>query len=260
MKTDPVVFEVENGIALIQLNRPENRNSMDKETLPAFKAALDRVKEDRDLRCLVITGSGSSFCGGADFNSGVLDKGEMPLNESLLEVYRPFLEVGSVKIPVIGALNGHAVGGGLGLALMCDIRVANAGARYGANFARLGLHSGLAISYVLPRLVGLARANELLFTGRIFTGEEALGMGLVNYALPGEAVLGRAMDLAREIAACAPYAVRMMKQSIYHGLDWAVEDAARQEAVIQSRTFEMNDAREGIAALLEKRDPEFTGS
>ena len=180
MSCDPVVYEVDGAIGVIRLNRPENRNSMDKETLPAFQEALARVEADADLRCLVITGSGSSFCGGADFKSGVLDADQEPLNERLMAVYQPFLDVGKIRIPVIGALNGHAVGGGLGLALMCDIRVACATAKYGANFARLGLHSGMAITYILPRLVGLARANELLFTGRIFTGEEALAMGLAN--------------------------------------------------------------------------------
>ena len=259
MSCDPVVYEVDGAIGVIRLNRPENRNSMDKETLPAFQEALARVEADADLRCLVITGSGSSFCGGADFKSGVLDADQEPLNERLMAVYQPFLDVGKIRIPVIGALNGHAVGGGLGLALMCDSRVACATAKHGANFARLGLHSGMAITYILPRLVGLARANELLFTGRIFTGEEALAMGLANYAEPAEAVMDRSMALAREIASAAPYAVRMMKQSILQGLDWAPEGAARQEAIIQSRTFEMADSKEGIQALLEKRRPEFKG-
>ncbi|MCG8565043.1 MAG: enoyl-CoA hydratase/isomerase family protein [Desulfobacterales bacterium] len=259
MSAEPVCYELDGNIALIRLNRPENRNSMDGETLPAFQRALEKVKADPKIRCLVITGSGSSFCGGADFKSGVLDKGELPLNESLMAVYQPFLDVGKIRVPVIAAMNGHAVGGGLGLALMCDIRVAGSKAKYGANFARLGLHSGMAISYILPRLVGLARANELLFTGRIISGRTALDMGLVNYAVEADQVMEKAMELAREIAGAAPYAVRMMKQSILHGLDWAPEDAARQEAVIQSRTFEMEDSQEGIAALLEKRTAEFKG-
>ena len=232
---------------------------MDKETLPAFQRALDRVSHDPFVRCLVITGSGNTFCGGADFKSGVLDRGDRPMDQRLLEVYRPFLNVGKLEIPVVAAMNGHAVGGGLGLALMCDVRVANAHARYGANFATLGLHSGMAISYVLPHLIGIARANELLLTGKIITGAEAARMGLVNYAKEEEEVMDTAMGLARQMADAAPFAVRMMKQSIRRALAWAPEGAARMESVIQAQTFGMDDSKEGIAALLEKRKPAFTG-
>jgi enoyl-CoA hydratase/carnithine racemase len=117
----------------------------------------------------------------------------------------------------------------------------------------------MAISYVLPRLVGLAKASELLFTGRIITGEQAAAIGLVNYAVDEGAVLDKALELAREIADSAPAAVRLMKRSIYRGLNWDAVTAAEIEAQCQSRTFEMDDAREGISALLEKRKPEFKG-
>jgi enoyl-CoA hydratase/carnithine racemase len=117
----------------------------------------------------------------------------------------------------------------------------------------------MAISYLLPRLVGLARANELLFTGRLITGTEALKTGLVNYATAPEKVMEKALSIADEIGACAPMAVQMMKQSIYQGLDWDPETAAEREAKSQSQTFGMEDAREGISALLEKREPQFKG-
>jgi enoyl-CoA hydratase/carnithine racemase len=259
MDTQPILYDKQDKIGTITLNRPENRNSMDPETMPAFQKILDRVRQDKKLRCLIITGSGSSFCSGADFKSGVIQRGRPLLNQMLLNLYQPFLDIGKLKIPVIGAINGHAIGGGLGLALMCDIRVADKGAKMGANFARLGLHSGMAISYVLPRLVGLAKANELLFTGAIITGEEAFSMGLVNYAVDKGAVMEKALDLAARIARCAPAAVQMMKHSIYQGLDWNTLKAAEMEAHVQSRTFEMEDAQEGIAALLEKRVPNFQG-
>jgi enoyl-CoA hydratase/carnithine racemase len=259
MDTQPVLYDKQDKIGTITLNRPENRNSMDQETMPAFQKILDRVRQDRELRCLIITGSGSAFCSGADFKSGVIQTDHPLLNQVLLALYQPFLDIGKLKIPVIGAMNGHAIGGGLGLALMCDIRVADRGAKMGANFARLGLHSGMAISYLLPRLVCLAKANELLFTGAIITGEEAFSMGLVNYAVDKGAVMEKALDLAAQIARCAPVAVQMMKHSIYRGLDWDTLGAAEMEAHVQSRTFEMEDAQEGISALLEKREPNFQG-
>ena len=259
MNDQPVLYDVKDTVGLITLNRPDNRNSMDHEVLPAFEQITVQVKGDRNLRCLVITGSGSTFCAGADFKSSLGDtEGRLP-HETFMEIYRPFLSIGGLEIPTIAAMNGHAIGGGLGLSLMCDMRVANKTAKYGANFVRLGIHSGMAISYVLPRLVGLAIASELLFTGRIITGEQAAAMGLVNYAVDEGAVLDKALELAREIADSAPAAVRMMKRSIYRGLNWDVITAAEIEAQCQSLTFEMDDAKEGISALLEKRKPEFKG-
>ena len=259
MDTQPILYQKKDKIGTITLNRPDNRNSMDRETMPAFRKILDQIRQDHELRCLIITGSGSTFCSGADFKSGIIQKDHRLLNQVLLDLYQPFLDIGKLKIPVIGAINGHTIGGGLGLALMCDIRVANNRAKMGANFARLGLHSGMAISYILPRLVGLAKANELLFTGSIITGEEAFSMGLVNYAVDKGAVMEKSLALAAGIAGNAPMAVQMMKHSIYRGLEWDAAGAAEIEAHVQSRTFEMEDAREGISALLEKREPNFQG-
>jgi len=259
MSESPVLINISERIALLTLNRPDNRNSMDGEMMPAFKDAIQQIKDNDDLRCLIITGSGNSFCAGADFKQGLSgDKNQLP-NETFMEFYQPFLDLGEITIPVIGALNGHAIGGGLGLALMCDIRIANKSAKYGANFVRLGIHSGMAISYLVPRLVGLPMANELLFTGRLITGEKSCDIGLVNYAENADEVLDKAWELAREIAACAPVAVKMMKRSIYRGLSWNPSQAAELEAHCQSRTFEMEDAKEGIHALLEKREPNFKG-
>lgn len=259
MSDAPVLLEIKDRIAQITLNRPENRNSMDKEMMPAFLDVINRVTDDRDLRCLIITGSGKSFCAGADFrNSPVGDTDAQP-HELILSVYEPFLKIQEIRIPTIAAMNGHAIGGGFGLVLICDLRIANRNSKYGANFARLGLHSGMSVSYMLPRLVGLPLANELLFTGRLISGEEAAEIGLANYALDGEDVLKKAWELAREIESCAPIAVRMMKRSVHRGIGWDPRSAAEMEAHCQSRTIETEDAREGITALLEKREPVFKG-
>ncbi|MEE8306142.1 MAG: enoyl-CoA hydratase/isomerase family protein [Gammaproteobacteria bacterium] len=259
MSDAPVLLEVKDRIAQITLHRPANRNSMDNEVMPAFVEKIDRVEKDQDLRCLIITGSGQSFCTGADFRSArAVNEYDMP-HERSMKVYEPFLKVQEIRVPTIAAMNGHAIGGGFGLALICDIRIANRGSKYGANFARLGLHTGMAVSYMLPRIVGLPVASELLFTGRLIDGDNAAAIGLVNYVLDGDAVLAKAWELADEIASCAPVAVRMIKRSIQRGLDWDPRLAAEMEAHNQSRTSETEDAREGIAALLEKREPVFKG-
>jgi enoyl-CoA hydratase/carnithine racemase len=182
-----------------------------------------------------------------------------PSSDASFAMYEPFLQVLDVEVPVIAAMNGHAVGGGFGLTLLADIRVANVGAKYGANFARLGIHSGLGISYLLPRIVGVARASELLFTGKLIRGDEALRIGLVTHAEEAEQVLPTAMSLAREIAASAPAAVKQMKASIRRGLRWEIRQAALHEAKLQAASLTTEDAKEGVSAVLEKREPEFNG-
>jgi enoyl-CoA hydratase/carnithine racemase len=258
MTDAPVLYEVKEKIATITINRPENRNSMDTETLAAFRESVQKVKADKSVRCVIVTGSGKSFCAGADFKNRMGGDEPTP-NLALQNVYGPFLDIGEIKPPTIAALNGHAIGGGFGLALICDIRVAANEAKYGANFARLGLHTGMAVSYMLPQIVGLPTANELLFTGRLINGKQSKEIGLVNYSVEASEVYAKAWELAKEIAACAPVAVQMIKRSVYRGLEWRPEEAAEFEAHCQSRTSEMDDAREGIAALLEKREPNFQG-
>lgn len=263
MSEGAVLYTCTDGVAEVTLNRPENRNSMTEDVFLGLQAAFERIHADASLRCVIITGRGRSFCAGADFKSGVQRGGEgteaLAPHERSMAMYEPFLGVLEIEVPVIAAMQGHAVGGGLGLAIVCDLRVANEEARYGANFTRLGLHPGMATTYILPRLVGLPRAAEWLFTGRLMSGAEAAEAGLANYACPGDAVLEKARELAREIASAAPLAVRWTKKSLYRGIDWDPRTAAEFEAHAQSRTLETADAKEGIRALLEKRDPVFEG-
>jgi enoyl-CoA hydratase/carnithine racemase len=262
--SDPaVLYESKDYIATITLNRPENRNSMTDDVLEGLRGAVARAKEDPELRCVIITGRGKSFCAGADFKSGAQRDGganrKLLPNERSFAMYSPFLSILQIEVPVIGALQGHAIGGGFGLALVCDIRVANRDARFGANFTKLGIHPGMATTYILPRLVGLPRAAELLFAGRIVSGEEAAQLGMVNHAVAEAEVVPRALELAREIAGCAPIAVRWTKRSLYRNYGWDPVAAAEGEAHAQSRTFETEDSKEGVAALLEKRAPVFKG-
>jgi len=259
-----VLYEEKDHVATLTLNRPENRNSMTEDVLEGLRAAVARAKDDPELRCLVVTGRGKSFCAGADFKSQIQrsDSGtgrrQLP-NERSFAMYSPFLSLLQIEVPVIGALNGHAIGGGFGLALVCDIRIANKDSRYGANFTKLGLHPGMATTYFMPRLVGVPRAAELLFTGRLVSGEEAAQLGLANYAVAEDQVLPKALELARDIASSAPIAVRWTKRSLYQNVDWDPVPAAYAEAQAQSRTLETDDSKEGIQALLEKRAPNFRG-
>jgi len=255
-----VLYKASDRIGLITLNRPDHRNAMTPELLDAFSEAIGEARRDEGIRCLVITGKGRCFSAGADLRSSLQrsDLGK-PSRDASFAMYEPFLQVLDVEVPVIAAMNGHTVGGGFGLTLLADIRVANIDAKYGFNFARLGIHSGLAISYLLPRLVGVAHASELLFTGKLIRGSEAFGIGLVTHAEQADQVLPTAMGLAREIAASAPMAVQQMKASIHRGLRWEIREAALEEAGLQAASLATEDAKEGVSAMLQKREPEFTG-
>jgi len=259
--SDPAVrFTVSDHVGVLTLNRPDNRNSMTPELLDAFSAATAEARA-ADLRCLVVTGTGACFSSGADFKSSVQRDGDHRApSERSYAMYDPFLSLLDIAAPVIGALNGHTIGGGFGLALVCDLRIGARDAKYGANFVKLGLAPGMAISYLLPRLIGLARANELLLTGRLVDGAEAERLGILNRAVAADAVLDEALALARTIADNAPLAVRATKRAIQRGLELQIRDAARLEAFAQAESLATSDAREGIAALLAKRPPKFTGS
>lgn len=262
---DAVLFSVGEAdhIGVLTLNRPQQRNSMTAELLDAFAAASEAARTHPTMRVLVVRGTGACFSSGADFRQ-IVQRAEgarptLPYERSYA-MYVPFLSLRKIEVPVVGALTGHAVGGGFGLSLACDMRIAAHDSKYGANFARLGLHPGLGIGYVLPRLVGLPRASEMLYTGRLVSGREAADIGLVNRAVAQEDVFDEAMKLAREIAQSAPLAVRSMKRMMLAQLGWDVERAAMEEALAQAATLGTNDVQEGIAALLAKRAPVFTGT
>ena len=258
--SDAVRYEAHDRIGVITLDRPDNRNSMTPELLDAFARASAAARADGSIRALIVTGTGSCFSAGADFKAG-LQRGDdaLPPHERSYAMYEAFLSLLDVEVPIIGALNGHAVGGGFGLALVCDLRIAALEGKYGANFVAVGLAPGMAITHLLPRLVGVARASEMLFTGRLVDGAEAERLGIANRAVPSAQVISEATALARAIAANAPFAVRATKAAIRRGFAMEARAAARAEAVDQAASVAMDDAREGMSALLAKRKPEFTG-
>ena len=265
MNVGPAVrLDHDGAIGTITLDRPANRNSMTAELLDAFSSALAAARAVPSLRCLIITGTGPCFSAGADFKA-ILQRGDedggrpRAPHERSLAMYQPFLAVLDLEVPVIGALNGHAVGGGFGLALCCDLRLGAREGRYGANFARLGLHPGMAITHLLPRLVGVARAADLLVTGRLIDGDEAARIGLLGEVVPAVDVAARARAVAEQIAANAPGPLRTIKRALFHGLAAAAREASHAEAFAQSESLATADAAEGIAALLAKRPPHFTG-
>jgi enoyl-CoA hydratase len=263
-----ILTERDADIVTLTFNDPERRNAMTQEMGEAFAATIATLGRDESLRALVLTGTGRAFSAGGDLgmiqaraDEGAAAPGiaRRAIRDTMRSFYKLFLSVREVPCPTIAALNGAAVGAGLCVALACDVRIANAGAKLGLNFTALGLHPGMGATFTLPRLVGPAHAAELLFSSRIVSGEEAARIGMVNRAVPAEEVLPAARSLAEEFAATAPLANRGVKQALFRSLDATLEDQLSFEASEQAICFEGEDVREGLAAVREKRRPAFRG-
>ncbi len=263
MGPETILLEVTDGIATLTLNLPEKRNPMTVRMGEEIADALAGLERRDDVRVLVLRGAGEAFCAGGDMAliEGNARRPAAESREVMLGYYDRYLALLRLSIPTIAAIHGYAIGGGLALALACDLRYAADDAKLGVNFARLGIHPGMASTVTLPRAVGLARALELFYTGRVVTGREAEGLGLVNRAVPPAELTATVLDVARAIARNAPMVVRMLKRAVYQGLAAAgLQSALEYEAFCQALTFTTADLREGVAALRERREPRFTGA
>jgi len=249
------------GVAVATLNLPEVRNAMTAALTEAWESVMSEVGGDRSVRALVVTGAGSAFCSGADLSW--LDQGSTDentpdrLRDKMLPFYRAWLTPRSLSVPVIAAVNGPAVGAGLCLALACDLRYAGPTATFSAPFIELGTHGGMAASWLLPEAVGLPRAREMLYTGRVVRADEALGWGLVSGV--SDDVVGQATEVAVGIAAAAPIAVRLTKAGLAQAAGSGYETALQWEALAQPVTMSTDDIHEGIRARRERRSPTFEG-
>lgn len=209
--------------------------------------------ESRGARVVVLAGTGKHFCAGADFASG----DAAPPGAATSPIYEMVPRLFDRTVPVIAAVQGAAVGGGMGLALAADFRVASGKTRFTANFSKLGFSQGFALSVTLPRLVGLQRASELLYTGRNVRGDEALDIGLCDRLAADGHVLADARAFAGEIAAAAPLAVQAIRRRLHGDLVTEVEDALRRDWQDQTTLKLTADFREGVAAAKERREPRF---
>jgi enoyl-CoA hydratase len=243
------------------LNVPERRNAMSVELTEAWRAAMDGLRADRSVRAVVVTGAGSAFCAGGDL--GWLDVGTGArvdeLRARMLPFYRAWLAIRDLEIPTLAAVNGAAVGAGAALALACDLRYAAESASISVPFTALGIHAGMATTWLLPEVAGLAVARELLLTGRTVRAPEAAALGLVNRVHPDEDLLAETLDVAAQIAAQAPIATRLTKVALATGGHASFEDAVRWEALAQPITMATDDMVEGIAAARQRRAPRFAG-
>lgn len=259
MSTNPVSYHRDGHIGQITLNQPQLRNSMSPQLLDAYMHASSEAQCDSLARVVIVCGSGTCFSAGANLNESLQGQNiEQTAQARSFSLYEAFLSTLDIPVPVIAALNGHAVGGGFGLALMSDIRIAHAKSKYGANFARLGIHPGMAITHVLPQLIGQQHAAMMLYTGELIRGHEGVDLGLFAASKDNtEQVLTEALEMAERIAMSSPRVTRSIKASWVCERREAIRAAAWKEAGLQSASLNTPDAKEGIAALLEKRLPRF---
>jgi enoyl-CoA hydratase/carnithine racemase len=254
--TDVVTYDVTDGVAVLTLNRPDRLNAWVPAMQVRYFDLLEEAAADPEVKVIIVTGAGRGFCAGADME--VLQGSGA--EEDARGDERPQTFPMTIPKPVIAAVNGPAAGLGLVMALMCDIRFAAAGTKLTTAFARRGLIAEHGISWVLPRLVGSAHALDLLFSGRVVRAEEAASMGLVNAVHPGEELMDRTLEYARELATwSSPTSMAVMKKQVYEHLELGAAPALEESNKLMAESFGRPDFAEGVAAFVESREPKFEG-
>ncbi|WP_367360005.1 enoyl-CoA hydratase/isomerase family protein [Syntrophus buswellii] len=261
MTEDHILYSVEGHRAMITLNRPEAKNAFSPEMIRLWRQCLEEARRDDRVRVVVITGKGDTFCSGGDIRDmaeGKLRSWDM--KSYLWEgVHRIVLTLEDLDKPVIAAINGAAMGAGLDMALMCDIRICSDKAKLAESYILLGVVPGDGGAYFLPRLVGVSKALELLLTGDVLSPEEALRLGLVNRVVPHDRLLDESIALAEKIADRPPLAVRMTKRAVYQAQTSTLRAHLDYISSQLSLLTETEDHLEAAKAFLEKRKPVFQG-
>ena len=260
--TDQLLFEVKDKVAIMTLNRPEALNAFTPEIINGMVARIDEAQERDDICALLVTGAGRGFCSGGDVKR-MGEDADNTIHGSKHRIWTLIQAVAKRMVhfdkPAIAAINGVAVGGGLDIALTCDIRVAAESARLGETYARIGLIPGAGGAWYLPRIVGRSKALEMFWTSELLDAQEAKEIGLVDHVWPDAEFMDKALELAGKIAAGAPLSNRLIKRTLTQGLDtdlWTHLDQISSHMTVV-RTSE--DHLEAIAAFREKRKPDFKG-
>lgn len=255
-----ILYDTHDGVLRITLNRPERLNALTDTMRHELIDAFTRAGAEDEVRVVVLTGAGRGFCSGADLVAA-LESGEpVDFGQALRTTYNPLVrQMRGLPKPIIAAVNGVAAGAGMSLALACDLRIAAESASFIQAFVKIGLVPDSGSTWLLPRLVGLTRAMELMMSGRKVDAAEALAIGLVNRVVPDEELGGAVAKLAQEYANAPTRAIGLIKQAVDYALDHTLEEALEQEAELQAQAGRTADHVEGVAAFLEKRVAHFKG-
>ncbi len=253
-----IAVSLTDHVGLVEIRKPPN-NFFDVSLIRQIADAFEAFDADPDCRAILLAAQGKAFCAGADFSNRPAD-GVEPTTGPAKHLYKEAIRLFRGRKPVVAAVHGPAIGGGLGLALVADFRVTCAEARFSANFNRLGFHPGFGLTTTLPRLVGPQKAALLFYTGRRIGGEEAVAIGLADMLVPEDEVRDAARALAVEIARSAPLSTQSTRETLRRGLADAIEAATERELVEQEWQRKTADFREGVKAMAERRLPEFKGA
>jgi enoyl-CoA hydratase len=262
MANEDILYKKEDGIAILTFNRSEARNAVSWEMHGLIGEALDDVRRDDAVRTLILTGTDPAFCAGTDVRGGMSPSFErrmegLPKDTGERRIPWKFVDIAK---PTIAAVNGAAVGMGAEFTIQCDIRIASERARFGWIFPQRGLVADTgAGTYLLPRIVGLSNAFELIYSGDIIDAQEALRIGLVSRVVPHEDLLNAAREMAMRFCKGAPLSLKWSKQLIYRSLERDIETHAAFTNQLQNMAFQTEDHKEGVKSFLEKRDPVFRG-
>lgn len=268
MDYETIILERRGNVALLTLNRPERLNALSPQMTDELAAALDAVDDDDEARVLVITGAGRGFCSGADVGGMRNERQEGAGSTRSAEALRQGLirsagrvqpRIQKLRVPTIAMVNGAAVGAGCDLAMACDLRTGCEKTRFMNAFVRIGLFPGWGGTWLYPRVMGVGRALEFLYTGEFMESEEAGRLGVINRLVPSEELERETMALAGKIASGPPIAMRLAKMQVYGGLDMDFETALGVAAACETITLSSEDHREGVAAFREKRQADFKG-
>ena len=243
-------------VGVVEIKRPPN-NHFDYKLISSIADSFDSFDQDSKCRSIVLCSEGKHFCAGANFGK---DRDMHDKTDPYSELYKQAVRLFRNKKPIIVAVQGGAIGGGLGLSLVADFRIGCLESRFSANFSRLGFHQGFGTTVTLPRVVGNQNAAMMMLTGRRLKGKEALDIGLIDYLVPLTEVRSRSVELAKEISEAGPLAVQSIRSTIRQGLADQVEEIVDWELSEQIRLQSTDDFKEGIAASLERRKPKFSGS
>jgi len=260
--TEPVFLDERDGaVAILTLNRPRAKNALSFQLLDALSAGLTRAGQDPEVRAIVLTGAGGSFCSGADLKSAMAEvQGNLGALDTAIDKYHAIIRaiVGAPK-PVIAAVDGPAVGFGCDLALACDLRLVSNEAYFQEKFVKIGLMPDGGGTFWLPRLVGMARAMELMLTGEAVPAARAMEMGLVNRVVAASALKDEALGLARSLAKGPPLAFAEIKASVRASFAGTIDQTLDREKAGQLKCLLSSDCMEGVMAWMEKREAKFTG-
>ncbi len=262
MNTECILLQKHDHVATITLNKPERLNALDFEMLARLEDLLEELRQDDEVRCVVLTGAGRGFCSGANLlgSSGeALSAGGLGVREAVMRINQVLVSITEMQKPWIAAVNGPAVGGGFSLAMTCDLAIAAQSAYFAVNYARIGMVTDMGSTFLLPRLVGLRKAKELAFFGERIPAEEALAIGLVNRVVPDEALMERALEWAANLASGATLAIGAIKLGMQRALHSTYRDTLHWEAMMLALIAQSEDAAEGLMAFFEKRKPNFKG-